>query len=167
MHPFFIDIITFGAAKAARTFATGLSGLGDNIDLQKLIEMALDKSHNNDEKHVFGVVSEFDAKKVKAKTKIDISGYKRVIYLYEIRHVLNRHGRGKKLKPNEIAIETSDFYLIPEIVKTNEIEYRNKDEYGNDVIRYVRLLGNIFYYVEVIAEADKEVYLKSMWKEKR
>jgi hypothetical protein len=115
-----------------------------------------------------GSISNYEAELIRYKTGLNVSGYTRIIDNYGIKHTLKQHGKAElEQLRGQLPIIPSDFELIPQIVKTENIIYSGKNKIGNDVILYEAVLDNVFYYAEEVRNKRKKLALQSIWKRKR
>ncbi|MBI3398887.1 MAG: hypothetical protein HY026_06625 [Deltaproteobacteria bacterium] len=97
-----------------------------------------------------------------------MTGYKRVIDNYAIRHAMNEHGDPKTEEPRgQIALTKEDFQRIPDIVENpDKVESAGKSALGLDVIRYIKKDNGIIYHIEEIRKGRRHVPFLSMYKTK-
>ncbi|MFN8264107.1 MAG: hypothetical protein U0T07_11305 [Chitinophagales bacterium] len=67
----------------------------------------------------------------------------------------------------QIAVKETDFILIPEILKSENIIYSNKDKIGNDCLLYQAEIDSVYYYIVEIRTGKKQLAMQTMYKRKR
>ncbi len=100
-------------------------------------------------------------------TKKDLTGYKRVITVQDINHVLKKHGKKSKDKN---PINYADFLLIPDIINNPDKIYLSNERSKQSqlqVIIYKKKFFNTFYYLEEVRIGKKKVALKTLYKKSR
>ncbi|MDR2504324.1 MAG: hypothetical protein LBD82_08120 [Deltaproteobacteria bacterium] len=111
-----------------------------------------------------------EAETLSNKTGLNIQpGVVHSISSSSIQHALNHHGNpAAEAARGQIALENSDFLLIPEIVKPeNSPEYIGKNALGLDVIRYKKSFDGVTVYVlEEVRVKTREFAFQTMWKKK-
>lgn len=135
--------------------------------IRNLVRKARGKqtAYSVSDKAELGKITAKEAKILKAKTGFDLSGYERVVELDGIIHTIKKHGDVLKEKMRkQIAIIDRDFELIPDIFNTENVIYAGKDKSGQDVLLYEKVIGQRFYYCEVIRSRSKRLALKTMYK---
>ena len=133
---------------------------------QLIEELKLDKSAFL--RYEIGELSEQEIIQIKEATGFDLSGYKRTMYSYGVNHAIKKHGNPKTEESRgQVAITEEDFELIPQIVANpDSIEFGEKNDLGNDLIKYSKTIGNQLFYVEEIRNGRKEVVLQTLYKRK-
>lgn len=113
-------------------------------------------------------LSEKEIQQIKEATGFDLSGYTRTMYSYGVNHAFKKHGNPKTEESRgQVAITEEDFELIPQIVANpDSIEFGEKNDLGNDLIKYSKIIGNQLFYVEEIRNGRKEVVLQTLYKRK-
>jgi ddrB-like ParB superfamily domain len=105
------EVITGAIARAAEIDpANRQKGIFEDIGstIGNLYDDSLSLKNNNEKRIVYRKVTQDEAEKIKKETGHDISGYKRIISNYGIRHIDNRHGKDK----GDMAIKKADILLI-------------------------------------------------------
>jgi putative DNA methylase len=133
---------------------------------QLIEELKVDKSAFL--RYEIGELSEKEIQQIKEATGFDLSGYTRTMYSYGVNHAIKKHGNPKKEESRgQIAITDDDFELIPQIVANpDSIEFGEKNDLGNDLIKYAKVIGNQLFYVEEIRNGRKEIVLQTLYKRK-
>ena len=114
-----------------------------------------------------GVVT--NAELIQQKTGFDVTGYSRLLDNYGVRHTLNNHGNvGREQRRGQIAVEVTDFALIPLITsEPDDIFAGGKNRVGRDVLVFAKVIGGVGYrHVEEIRGKHKLVATDSMRKKK-
>lgn len=136
-------------------------------EILELVTFAKTSKNSVNKKIVIGKVSKTEAVKIKLKTGFNVDGYSRIIDKSSINHTLKNHGNAKTEKARgQIAVTETDFVMIPEIVKSENVIYAGKTKSGKDCLLYEYILEDVFYYVEEIRTGKKELCLTSMYKRK-
>jgi len=146
-----------------------LDELGHNRGMNKkdIIAFAEKSAHakNEHETLFIGEASNHDA--ILSATGFDVSGYRRVLDNFGIKHIFNRHGiQSIEEKRGQRAVTAQDFTLIPEILTMPDgIEYAGQSRFSKaDLIKYWKKIdGEIFYYVEEIRRKRRLVATETMW----
>ena len=132
----------------------------------EIINLVNQKQHAPYNKVRFGVANGDISSKLKSVIGEDVDGYKHVLDLSAVNHVLKKHGnQEREAKRGQIAVTTEDFAKISEIVsKPDSVESAGTDGYGNKLIKYRKAFNGTTFYVEEVRNKRKELALKSMWK---
>jgi hypothetical protein len=112
----------------------------------------------------FGKLTDQRIKQLNKSSGKDLTGYSRIITKSAVLHSLERHGP-KSTDLVKIAIE--DFALIPFIVKgANKISLSKSKTKSNDLecVKYEKLIGDKYYYVEEIRTGRNKLALKTLLK---
>lgn len=119
-------------------------------------------------RYEIGELSEKEIQQIKEATGFDLSGYTRTMYSYGVNHAIKKHGNPKTEESRgQVAITEEDFELIPQIVANpDSIEFGEKNDLGDDLIKYSKIIGNQLFYVEEIRNGRKEVVLQTLYKRK-
>lgn len=136
-------------------------------EIRDLVNFAQTSKSPKNKKLVIGFVENDEADFLKAKTGFKLAGFKHIIDKFGINHTLKNHGNVSVEKQRgQIAVTESDFIMIPEIIKSENVIYANKNKSGNDCILYEYILGDVFYYVVEIRQGRKELCIQTMYKRK-
>lgn len=119
-------------------------------------------------RYEIGELSEKEIQQIKEAIGFDLSGYTRTMYSYGVNHAIKKHGNPKTEESRgQVAITEEDFELIPQIVANpDSIEFGEKNDLGDDLIKYSKIIGNQLFYVEEIRNGRKEVVLQTLYKRK-
>lgn len=138
-----------------------------NKEIKELVEFAIDSKSAVNKKVNISTITITEAKILKAKTDLDLSGYTRVIDKFGINHTLKEHGNEKTEKPRGlIPVTKEDFELIPQIVKSENVIYSGKSKLGLDCLVYEAVIEDTYYYIEEVRKGKKELCIKTMYKRK-
>jgi len=105
---------------------------------------------------------------IKQATGHDLTGYKRVIDNYAIKHILNEHGDAKKEAARGlIPVTKEDITKIPDIIENpDSISPAGKTRVGRDSILYEKRFNGIIYYLEEKRIGNNEVAAVTLYKKK-
>lgn len=106
---------------------------------------------------------------IKQQTGFDLTGYRRVLDNYGVRHTLKKHGNeSTEAARGQIAVTLDDFSLIPLITDfPDRVFYDGKNKVGRDALVFVKLVGGVGYrHVAEIREGKELVVTDSMRKKK-
>ncbi len=144
----------------------GLSGIKN--DILAFVNETLSNKSNEEKEISLGKVTLEDSERIKEATGINVAGYERKLYNYEVKHTMNTHGNKKtEAARGQIAVTKEDFSLIPEIVSSaSNIVSAEKTKIGTDAITYAKTIKDQIFYVEEIRTGRKVVTLKTMYKRK-
>lgn len=138
-----------------------------NKEIKELVEFAINSKNAVNKKVEISTITFIEAKILKAKTDLDLSGYKRIIDKFGINHTLKEHGQEKTEKPRGlIPVTKEDFELIPEIVKSENVIYSGKSKLGLDCLLYEAVIDDVYFYIEEVRKGRKELCIKTMYKRK-
>ena len=92
-------------------------------EITELVEFAINSKNTVNKKVSINIVDELEATILKAKTGFDLLGFKRIIDKSSINHAIKEHGNAKtEASRGQIAITKKDFELIPQIVKSENVQ---------------------------------------------
>jgi hypothetical protein len=138
-----------------------------NKEIKELVDFAINSKSAVNKKVNISTISVLEAKTLKAKTNLDLSGYTRIIDKFGINHTLKEHGNEKTERPRGlIPVTKEDFEFIPEIVKSENVIYSGKSKLGLDCLLYETIIDDIYYYIEKVRKGKKELCIKTMYKRK-
>ena len=136
-------------------------------EIQELVQFAINSKNSVNKKVKINTISKIESQILKLKTDLDVEGFTRILDKSSINHTISKHGNDKIEKNRgQIAVVYDDFYLIPKIVKTENIIYSGKTKTGTDCILYQKVIGDVYYYVEEVRKGKKELCLKTLYKRK-
>ena len=94
---------------------------------------------------------------------IDLTGYKRVITVQDVNHVIKQHGKDSRDKH---PINYSDFLHIPLIISEPDeiIKGSISDRTKLQCILYKKKIGDMYFYVEEIRTRREKLALKTLYK---
>jgi hypothetical protein len=138
------------------------------MTLKEFIQKVLANPSNIQEKYSLGKISDLQAKEIKEKTGLDLSGYERTIENFGLYHAIKHHGNEKKeANRGQKAITPDDFEKIPDIVnKPDDIINLGASKRGGVLLQFIKKIGDIFIYDEEIRTKRKELTIKTMYKRK-
>ena len=114
-----------------------------------------------------GTIKKSLVSKIKKSLNLDLSGYKRKLDNYSIRHILKEHGGENEYKRGQIPITYEDIAKIPDIIENAyEIKLEKKNKQGRDVISYKAKIGDEYFYFEEVRTGKKELVPQTMFKRK-
>ncbi len=112
-------------------------------------------------------LTESEIQYLREKVDLDLTGYVRMVSVYDIIHVFNSHGdRYKEAARGQVHVIIDDFRLIPFILDKGEAIDFGTDKQGLNFVKYRADLQNKYFYVEIIRTGRKKLALKSMFKRK-
>jgi len=118
--------------------------------LHELYTLA-ETSDENAKRYIqYGTVSDREARRIQDATGLDLHGYRRMIDLYAIRHILKKYGDAKAEESRGQVAVTEDILLrIPEIVANpDRILAKGKNSEGRDLIAYEKQVNGVVFFVE-------------------
>ena len=136
-------------------------------EIRKLVEYARTDKTSKNKIVIIDKISDREADLIKRKTNFDLTGYIHVIDKSAINHTLKFHGSVGGGLRGQIAVKETDFILIPEILKSENIIYSNKDKIGNDCLLYQAEIDSVYYYIVEIRTGKKQLAMQTMYKRKR
>lgn len=110
-----------------------------------------------------------NTEKIIEKTGLDVSGFRRILDNYGVRHTMKQHGDAvKEARRGQVAVTLDDFRLIQVITsQPDDIFADGKNKIGRDVIVFVKLIEGIGYrHVEEVRGKHKLVATDSLRKKK-
>jgi len=136
--------------------------------IESLYGRTVSKVSNALDKIIIGAVSDENAQSVKDATGIEISGLKRTIDNYAIKHILKNHGDAKKEEARgNIAVTKEDILKIPSIVSSPDaVITAGKTQIGRDAVVYKKRVNGTTYYIEEIRTGKDELSTTTMYKKK-
>ncbi|MDR2426834.1 MAG: hypothetical protein LBD46_06640 [Endomicrobium sp.] len=136
-------------------------------DTQRLYNEAINKKNIVDTVE-FRTVESAEAARLKKNIGFDLNGYNYELRLIDVKHILNNHGDFATEKArNQIAVKARDLALISEITKNyNSVSMKVKNN-GTKSIKYMKVIGNEYYYVEVVGTQKKRLLSKTMYIKKK
>lgn len=115
----------------------------------------------------FGILSKKEIDLVKAKTGINLDGYRRILDSSSIKHVIKNHGNKEvEEKRGQIAVVEDDFLKIPEIADTNNVIFEGVNKRGLRVLLYMKKIKGVYYFYQEIRTKRKELAMLTMYKKK-
>jgi hypothetical protein len=157
------EVITGAIARAAELDpANKQKGIFEDIGstIGNLYDESLSLRNNNEKRIVYRKVTQDEAEKIKKETGHDISGYKRIISNYGIRHIDNRHGKDE----GELAVKKVDILLIDKIIDQYDSVKAIKTNMGKDGLLYKKKIGKTYFFVEEIWAGKKILAVKTLYK---
>lgn len=103
------------------------------------------------------------------KTRLDVTGFTRVLDNYGVRHTIKQHGNARQeSQRGQIAVTLEDFEKILAITSEPDNIFANgKNKIGRDVIVFVKVIDGIGYrHVEEIRGKHRLVATDSLRKKK-
>ena len=150
-----------------KTEALKKAGDKTKRQIEELYDYALSGKSNEKRAVVYGVVDDKEAQRIKSATGFDVSGYKRVIDNYAIRHILKRHGDPQsEARKGNIAVTKEDFLLIPEIVSAVKPVYAGKTSVGRDGFKYEKKINGYIYVIEEVRTGRQELVPVTLYKKR-
>lgn len=115
-----------------------------------------------------GKVSESNAARVLKETGLDISGHRREMDNYGVRHAFRKHGAAEtELPRGQIALADEDLARIPEIVEAPDVvRHGGKSGPGRDLIVYEKKIDGTTFYVEEVRTKGSRVAFHTIYKRK-
>lgn len=100
----------------------------------------------------------------------DLSGCKRFMDVYAIKHCISNHGFEKTEKSRgQEAITLDDFENVPLVLKSpDKVEYAGKNRLKQDLVRYTKRMNGLYVVVEAVRvkKQGNKLYFQTMWKRK-
>lgn len=80
----------------------------------------------------------------------DPQATRHVLDAYGVKHILNSHGHaGREASRGQLPVTEADLELIPEILAhPDSVSYGGENARGQPLIRYEKVIGDVYYYVE-------------------
>ena len=145
------------AEETAKTkYNLSYQSVRENAELLSLVDKVEEGSYLQEEKVYFGIVSDWNAKKIKTLTGIDVKGFRIAIEARQVSHILKRHGKNgiqdqsmgnpSDIAQMEYALENPDD--ISNAGKTKAYTYmKNGKNKTADTVLYEKIIGEKSYYV--------------------
>lgn len=95
---------------------------------------------------------------------IDLTGYKHVIETSGVQHAEKRHGNSSH---DRTPLTLEDYLIIPFIIKERDTVTMSPQKdisHRNTILKYTKLIGDTYYYVEEIRKKNKSLAFKSFLK---
>ena len=106
---------------------------------------------------------------IASKTGVMLRGVNVVLTAFAIRHIIKQHGNELKEKErNQIGVTSSDFELIPDILKNPGTVLKGSIERGKQSVLFIKNI-KCFYHVAMLIEGKKDgkkLVLRTMYKSK-
>ncbi len=104
---------------------------------------------------------------VKDKMGFDLTGYKRKIDNYAVKHIFKKHATQKEKLRGQIHITEDDFLFYDDIVTNyDKIAKSHKTKIGRDAIIYMKKYEDTIYVIEEVRNKHKELVPTTMYKTK-
>lgn len=116
----------------------------------------------------FHVLSEKQVAALLQKTGHDLTGYRRVLDSFAVRHIFKNHGNDKtEALRGQIGVIETDFMLIEQAVASFDVFSIDVNQIGNVMFQY-KLELDIFnlIYAEEIRAKRKELATLTLYKQK-
>ena len=125
------------------------------------VENSLNDKENNPTEFSLGIISNSHGQKIAAITNLKtISGAEKIITAHAIRHAFVRHSSKKlELERGQIAIEKSDFDLLPDIISNPTTIERgdNQNRKRHEVIKLSKnIKGSLYTALFSVVYSKKE-----------
>ncbi|MBC7774874.1 MAG: hypothetical protein H7246_05490 [Phycisphaerae bacterium] len=99
---------------------------------------------------------------------IDLTGYRRVLDNFAVRHIFKNHANHKtESLRGQIGVVVEDFLLIERVVETGKVVSIEVSKIGNTMIVYkLELEAFRFFFVEEVRVRRKELAVLTFYKQK-
>ena len=134
--------------------------------IKELIRIAKSKSNKN-EWYDYLDIDEKTIEEFSSKTGIDLRGYKHLIDVSGIKHILRKHGNvTHEKKIGQMPVSEGDLLKIREIIKNyDKMNASKKTKTKLDSIEYKKRIGDSNYtMIEEIRKGRKKLALKTLFK---
>ncbi len=123
---------------------------------------------NRQEKYIFGEVNQSEIATLLQLTNLDVSGFRRIIDNFGVRHAFKKHGRPATEEPRgQIPILPKDFEQILEIVLFFDEIIAEQSKKGLLIVRYEKQFEDfILIYAEEIRFGQREIAFQTLYKRK-
>lgn len=124
------------------------------------------KDNSFKKKLYFGAITEDMARKIKQKTRIDVSDLNCCIRADEIRKILkNSHGNEKKENlRGQRAITIDDILLIPYVIQNADTVRRSETDYeGKPVIEFVKEIDGKTTVISYVSRKHKDLTVQTIY----
>ncbi|MEO6183798.1 MAG: class I tRNA ligase family protein, partial [Verrucomicrobiota bacterium] len=102
---------------------------------------------------------------LEAKTGFKLSGFRRMLDNYALRHIDLEHGDEKERDRGLLPVSRDDLARIPEIIATaDDVRYSGKNRHGLDVILYIKRVNGVVFYFEEIRRANDLLAANTLYK---
>lgn len=151
--------------------ATGKAQFFQNESIKYQISELFDYAGGKDNairKVSMGELSTAQVEAVKQATGHDLTGYRRIVDNYAIKHILNEHGDAKKEADRGlIPVTKEDILRIPDIVENpDNIIPAGKTRVGRDSILYEKRFNGVIFYLEEKRTGKNEIAAVTLYKKK-
>ncbi len=134
------------------------------MSIKLFVNKALTERIIKSEIFSFGKLSIEEVEKLKTETKLNLSGYERVVENKSVFHAFEMHGNEQKeIRRHQIAITPDDFERIPELTKEHQKVGISHD---NILIHYYIEPDRFFVYVEEIDSKRRVLNFQTLYKRK-
>lgn len=139
----------------------------DNTILHFIQEAFADKT-NSKMIFEFHALSEEQVAVLLEKTGYDLTGYRRVLDSFAVRHIFKNHGNDKtEALRGQIGVVEADFLLIERVVGAFEVFSIDINQIGNVMFQYKFELDAFrLVYAEEIRAKRKELATLTLYKQK-
>lgn len=136
--------------------------------LQSFVILAISEKTNQMWKLELPKLTDEEVRVLSEKAGLDLSGYRRVIDNFGVRHAVKNHGNeDRELLRGQLAIQPEDFLLIFNIVVGYEDISMEYNRIGNMIIRYKKsFAGFRLIFAEEIRVGRKELAFQTLYKQK-
>ncbi len=123
---------------------------------------------NRQEKYILGEANAVEVATLLELTGIDVSGFRRIIDNFGVRHAFKKHGRPETEEPRgQIAILPEDFEQIPDVVSFFDQIITEQSKKGLLIVRYEKGFEDfLLIYAEEIRFGQGELAFQTLYKRK-
>ncbi|MEO7298718.1 MAG: class I tRNA ligase family protein [Verrucomicrobiota bacterium] len=149
----------------AKPASPGLSKAEWQQKFDELYEYAT-RNLGNEKRFIhFNTVSEEEAAFLETKTGFKLTGFRRMVDHYALRHIDVEHGGESERNRGLLPVTRDDLAMIPEIIATaDDVRYSGKNRHGLDVILYIKRLNGTVFYFEEIRRANDLLAANTLYK---
>lgn len=134
----------------------------------QFVYLALSNMNNDKQVFEFGALTDDEVSRLFKLTGVALSGYRRVIDNFAVRHVFKNHGDEKKeTQRGQIAVSPDDFNLISLILIQYDSFSIEKNRIGNFIFRYTLNTDKFrLVYAEEVRTGRRELAVQTLYKQK-
>lgn len=134
-------------------------------NLSELVDFTLKDTENKRGFVDLGELPNEQIENLKEQTGKDLSGFKRMVDSYSIKHIFKNHGNSKtEATRGQIAVTKNDIENLPTLLaETDKSKLDGLNRLGREVIKHEKKETHKHIIIEEIRPKNKVISLDSMW----